>query len=155
MHARDISTNAAPGPNSRRILYIDGDQGFAMLAKFMLESMGHKVTLIAMPELALDALACSPGGWDMVIADFRLDGLTGLELAKAVRDMYPELPCGVISTKCDRETEKAAAAMGLPPVMAKPVALEEFYTLLARIASQVEADSARDGRPRADRSARA
>jgi len=126
-----------------------------MLAKFMLECMGHKVTLFANPEEALDALACSPGGWDMVIADFRLEGMSGLAVVKAVHEMYPDLPCGVVAANCGRETEKAAQAAGLHPILVKPIALEEFYTLLERVASQVGARPERPAALDAGLSARA
>ena len=155
MGQSDISSNAAHGPDSRRILYVDKDQGFAMLAKFMLECMGHKVSLFANPEEAIDALACSPGGWEMVIADFRLEGMSGLEVVKTVQGMYPDLPCGVVSAYCGRETEKAAQAAGMHPVLVKPVALEEFYTLLERVSGQVGSATERVVQPGADQSARA
>jgi two-component system cell cycle sensor histidine kinase/response regulator CckA len=117
----------------KEILYIDDDPAFGYLAKYMLERIGHKVTVFAKGQEALDALSSQPGQWDLVITDFRMPGLSGIEVARAVRDRHPGLPYAVISSYTGGEAVGAAVGAGLGAVLPKPTTLGEFEALVEEV----------------------
>jgi CheY-like chemotaxis protein len=98
----------APGPASlparaatpSRILLVDDDANVREATTAFLAELGHSVTAVAGGAEALDLL---DGGArpDLVIADFVMPGMTGLELARAVRERQPDLPLLLVTGFAD------------------------------------------------------
>ena len=124
-----------PAYAARQVMYIDDDPSFGFLFKRMLERIGHQVTVFKAPMDALEALAASPGEWDLVITDYRMPGLTGLDVAKILRQRHPQLPCAVISHFLGGDTAAKAAAAGVDPILPKPACLTDFERLVERFAA--------------------
>ena len=84
---------AAPASSSgsARILMVDDDALIAMSSVDMLEDLGHAVTEANSGAEALRILE-SGEAFDLMITDYSMPGMTGGQLAKAVRDMLPDLP---------------------------------------------------------------
>jgi DNA-binding NtrC family response regulator len=87
---------------------------------------GHVVTEAGNAHAALRLLKESPNGFDAIVTDQLMPGMTGLELMKRVSVTHPELPVVLISgymTGLD-----AAEASGRPGVrlLRKPVSLDEL-----------------------------
>lgn len=74
-----------------RILMVDDDALIAMASVDMLEDLGHEVVEA---NSGADALKCLESGnaFDLVITDYSMPGMTGAELAKAVREKVPGMP---------------------------------------------------------------
>lgn len=79
-------------PEQKRltILAVDDDPLVLMNTVFMLEDVGHAVIEANSGNQALSMLEEQPV--DMVITDQAMPHMTGLELAKAVRQRWPEIP---------------------------------------------------------------
>lgn len=74
-----------------RILLVDDDALIAMSSVDMLEDLGHEVLEANSGEQALDVLR-SADAVDLLITDFAMPGMTGMQLIQAARAMLPELP---------------------------------------------------------------
>lgn len=74
-----------------RILMVDDDALIAMSTVDMLEDLGHEVIEA---HSGLDALEILKSGQqvDLLITDYSMPKMTGAELAKAVRNLNPDLP---------------------------------------------------------------
>jgi PAS domain S-box-containing protein len=76
-------------PRGRAVL-VDDDSAVLRVAGRMLEKLGYSVRLAAG---APDALAaCREEPVDLLVTDVDMPGMSGLELAKQARDLYPALP---------------------------------------------------------------
>jgi PAS domain S-box-containing protein len=73
------------------ILVVDDDPLIAMSTVDMLEDLGHEVVGAKSGAQALEALQ-NDQKFDLLITDFSMPTMTGVQLAKAVREMHPELP---------------------------------------------------------------
>jgi CheY-like chemotaxis protein len=73
------------------ILFVDDDAIIAMAAGDMLRDLGHTVIEAHSGANALEILQ---GGRsvDLLLTDYARPGMTGLELARAARDLCPNLP---------------------------------------------------------------
>ena len=89
------STLPATG-TSLRVLMVDDDALIAMSSVDMLEDLGHVVTEANSGAAAL-ALLEAGNGFDLMITDYSMPGMNGAELAKAARNLVPELPILVAS----------------------------------------------------------
>jgi signal transduction histidine kinase/CheY-like chemotaxis protein len=78
-------------PTRMMILVVDDDPLIAMSTVDMLEDLGHEVVGAQSGAQALEVLRKN-GKFDLLITDFSMPKMTGVQLAKAVREMRPELP---------------------------------------------------------------
>ncbi|MGD8288579.1 MAG: ATP-binding protein [Gemmatimonadota bacterium] len=72
-----------------RILVVDDEAAVAGVTGSILEAYGHSVTSITDPYEALKELRREPGRYDVVVTDYSMPGLTGLDLVDAVREVSP------------------------------------------------------------------
>ena len=111
---------AAEGRGVRRfsILYAEQAPLVADAVRETLEAEGWRVEVCARGDEALRRLQHG-GCFDLLILDFRLPGLDGLELARRAR----ALPCGVrtpIIMFTDSEVERDARRAGVDAYLRKP-----------------------------------
>ncbi|WP_259149674.1 ATP-binding protein [Rhizobium sp. BIGb0125] len=84
----------AKGP--KRILLVDDDALIAMSSADMLTDLGHDVVEAYSGNEALQRLG-DGSEFDLLITDYSMPGMTGGELAIAVRDIVPDLPILIAS----------------------------------------------------------
>lgn len=124
---------AAPAPaqpaDGRHILVVDDDAAVAELIGETLQARGYRVTVYTDSREAFNHFAAAPAELDALVSDQTMPGLTGVELAKAVRALQPELPiilCTGYSATLDSELAtdlgvrlfyKPAPFEGLIPVL--------------------------------------
>jgi CheY-like chemotaxis protein len=123
-------TRAVPGrvasSPARQLLYIGSDPFCAFVAKHLLESIGHDVTVFATPAEAFAARYSCPDDWDLVVMDIGMSGLSGLDVARTLRDRHPGLHYAVISdVRLDNATSE-----GLSTIHPRPERVEEFGALV-------------------------
>ncbi|MDD1727470.1 MAG: PAS domain S-box protein [Methanospirillum sp.] len=73
------------------VLYVDDDFSLLEIGKLFLERMGEfRIELRDSAQNALHLLSTTP--FDIIISDYEMPGMDGLELLKTVRDQYGEIP---------------------------------------------------------------
>jgi CheY-like chemotaxis protein len=75
-----------------RILFVDDEELLIELGKAMLEPLGYSVRTEQSSLDALEVFHADPGGFDLVITDMTMPGITGMELAGKILDIRPEIP---------------------------------------------------------------
>jgi len=73
-----------------KILVVDDEQSFGALLGRVLRKLGHKTEVTCHPEDALERFRA--GGFDAVITDIDMPGMSGVEFARVIRAMESELP---------------------------------------------------------------
>jgi signal transduction histidine kinase len=85
---------AADTSISRRrltLLFVDDDFLISLSTVALLEDLGHDVVKASSGEAALDVLKAGKP-IDLMITDYAMPGMTGLQLAEAARKLRPDLP---------------------------------------------------------------
>jgi len=115
---------ALPPPAARgRILVVEDDEDAALFIRHVLEKRGQfNVTHTPDPASALAMAAAGP--WDLVITDLDLPSMSGRELTRALRRVYPSLPV-VLVTACEAAARGPACA---DAVLIKPLRVGELLT---------------------------
>lgn len=88
--AQDEQQASASG-RSLKILAVDDDSLVRETLCAMLEDMGHVVVSAESARHAIVAFE-TPGKFDLLLTDFSMPGMTGAELAEALRKLQPDLP---------------------------------------------------------------
>lgn len=95
-----------------RILVADDDGPSRFLIARLLEKrLGHTVTTAGSAKEALDALAVGSPGFDLLITDYQMPGMNGVELLNRIRDdgdaipaiLYSSAPLDTITERCVKE----------------------------------------------------
>ena len=81
----------------RTILCVDENEQSLSHRKIMLETRGYRVAAFTRGEDALVRFAA--GGIDLVIADMAMPGLDGPQLIAKIKDLSPQTPAILISSK--------------------------------------------------------
>ena len=80
----------APAPRRARVLVVDDDPQVRHVTASFLNGFGYDEAEVPSGEAALERLAAEP--FDLVVADLAMPGMSGLDLAEAVRTHWPALP---------------------------------------------------------------
>ena len=117
----------------RHILYLDDDDTLVFLVRRLLERRGYRVTAMLNQQDAINAVQDNPTGFDLLLTDFNMPGMSGLEVAKAVLAINPKLPVAVASGYITDELQADALAAGVREVVFKTDAVEDFCAMVARL----------------------
>lgn len=102
-----------------------------MLRDFLVKE-GHCVTEAESGERALCLLSGS--SFDLVLLDFRMPGMNGLEVLQEVKRINPEIDAVIITAYGTIETAVAVMKAGARDYITKPIDLDELSILIGRIA---------------------
>ncbi len=113
-----------------RVLVIDDDRALARYLETLLTRHGFLVTIAHTSSEALEKVMAQPHGFDLVITDQLMPQVTGLELARDIRDVRADLPVILCSGNPDAIDRTAMAHTSIKAVFPKPI---ESELLLAKV----------------------
>ncbi|WP_022682212.1 hybrid sensor histidine kinase/response regulator [Sphingobium bisphenolivorans] len=123
----DTADIVAPSPQQLVILAVDDDDLVLTNTAGMLEELGHTVFQAAS---GMDALRMvEDGAIDMVITDYAMPGMTGVQLADAVEEKVPGLPVVIITGFAELPPQATSR-----PRLNKPFKQAELAQMVAAIA---------------------
>ena len=125
---------------AHHILVVDDDSLVAESTVSMLEHLGHRAILTTSCIAALEALRTEPQ-IDLVITDQVMPGMTGIELARRMRQLRPELPVILAtgySELIQRRTEPGFVTLD------KPYHLEKLAAMITRVMTR-DVETPHDG----------
>jgi two-component system, OmpR family, response regulator CpxR len=115
----------------RTILCVDDNEQSLSYRKIMLETRGYRVANFRRGEDAL--LRFAEGGIDLVIADMAMPGLDGPQLIAKIKEVSPQTPAILISSKVRVYEHDSKADVFLTKGMYAPAdLLERVRVLLVR-----------------------
>ena len=118
---------------ARRILYVDDEGALVSLAKRLLTRRGHHVSGFTDPEMALEAFRAHAQDYDVMVTDMAMPRMSGMELAREVFALHPEMPVVMVSGFIRDGDEQSARAMGVGEVMLKPINLDDLERVVERL----------------------
>jgi CheY-like chemotaxis protein len=121
---------AAPTVRPLVILAVDDDGLVLMNTAAMLEDLGHRVIDVGSGAEALAALDAEPG-IDLVVSDQAMPGMTGVQLAAAIRARRPEMPIILATGYAELPGGEGAAL----PRLAKPFTQAQLAQALEAVAA--------------------
>jgi signal transduction histidine kinase/CheY-like chemotaxis protein len=130
----------APIPRgSERVLCIDDEQSLLALEKGMLELHGYRAHCVSDSREALFLFRADPGGFDLIITDQTMPGLDGLELAREIHQIRPDLPIILCSGYSSRVSDEALGEIGIRRLCPKPMTLRTFLTDVRAVLDEARA----------------
>jgi DNA-binding response OmpR family regulator len=119
------------------VLVVDDDPAIRSLVRTMLQRM--KVRSIADAgdaETGLQRIAAAERPFDVVVCDWNLPGLSGLELWRRVHATAADLPFLMVTGRDDAASIAEAVAAGVAAYVVKPFSQKELEAKLAYLSSR-------------------
>ncbi len=120
---------------SERIVIIDDEPAIATTIQSILTNLGYKVEAFTEGREALTAIKAAPDDFDLIISDYSMPRITGLEIVKELKEAGVSIPSILTSGYLDQKLEAAAAKAGVSKVILKPI---NTYRLTEAIQSVLE-----------------
>lgn len=117
----------------QHILYLDDDPSLVFLVERQLERRGYRISGYVDPQEALDVLRADPTGFDLVVSDYNMPDLSGLEVAREVHTIRADLPVVLVSGFVDEELRAQANEAGVQELILKGNAVENLCEEIVRL----------------------
>ncbi len=114
-----------------KILLVDDDEWIRDSLSFFFEAEGCNLLTFESAEEGMKAL--KQQAYDIVISDYKLPGMDGLEFLRRVKEKQPNAFEILITAYANCEILKEAKMMGVKDIIPKPFTSEDVETSLARI----------------------
>ena len=99
----------------------------------LFEELGYTPVGFTSSAAALDAFRADPKGFDAVITDERMPGMSGSALIRAMRGIRRSVPIVLVSGNVGGMVTTRAYNAGADEVLKKPLSARELATSLARM----------------------
>ena len=109
-----------------RILVIDDDLHMRTACARVLAKAGHTVTCAETGNEGLKTLGSSAAGFDVVLLDQLMPGMSGMETLAEIKVMAPDLPVIIITGSVSDETSAEFVDQGACDCLPKPFNPEQL-----------------------------
>ena len=116
-----------------RVLLVDDEPAVAEFMAELLESWGLEVTSQLSPVEAQTLFAADPEKYDLVVTDQTMPRLTGLDLARTLLTLRPNLPVILYTGYAEHLTEAQTRGSNIRAFVTKPIDIGAFFTLIEGI----------------------
>lgn len=123
-----------------RILLVDDEEPIARIGKRGLERFGYNVTMKTSSYQALEAFREQPDEFDLVITDYTMPGMTGLDLASELLNIRPSVPIVLISGVGEAKMLDEVGKIGIRDFLMKPAVGYELAQAVRKTMEQKKAD---------------
>jgi len=115
-------------PNSHticRVLLVDDNPDVLHVHQQMLERMQHHITLTRSGEEALAQFSQNPEAFDLIVTDFLMPGMDGMDLCAHIRQRDTQMPLLMITAYGENDKLQQADKLNIQ-ILSKPIAFQEL-----------------------------
>jgi DNA-binding NtrC family response regulator len=113
-----------------RIMVIDDEKIVCDMAKMSLDQEGYEVETFLNAEPALKRLAEQK--FDIVVTDYKMKGIDGMEVLRTVRRLYPDTKVIMITAFANLDAAIEALRSDVHDFFPKPVKIKELKASIQR-----------------------
>ena len=113
-----------------RILLVDDDGPIRSSLRIFFEAEGYEFLGVESAEKGLEEVGRQH--YDVIIADYRLPGMDGLEFLRTIRETHPQTKKIFTTAYAGRELFSEARQMGASGCIEKPLTVEKIEQFLSQ-----------------------
>ncbi|MCK5056087.1 MAG: PAS domain S-box protein [Candidatus Aminicenantes bacterium] len=132
IHKKDKGGGVIPG-GSEHILLVEDDVTLMEAEKTLLAELGYEVTALTSSIEALELFRKVPDKFNIVITDFVMPKLTGIQLTREIHSLRPDIPVIICTGYSDVITRHKADSMGVDDVIMKPIDLSRVAKSIRKL----------------------
>lgn len=133
-HEKETSTGKATvDERSPRVLVVDDEASVRNLEELRLPRLGYRAETYPGPEAALKAMKEEDGAYDLLLTDYLMPGMTGVELAERLHEAGFSLPVVLMTGYGAQVSKDEIDESGVSVLLRKPVDTHELEDALAQV----------------------
>lgn len=117
----------------KNILIVDDAMDLGRMLQAALETLGSDIRVTLVPSAEEGFLEASRRGMDLVVADIRLPGVSGLELTRKIRARNPDAKIIQISGLNEPDLESRSLEAGADLFLPKPLKVADFLESVQQV----------------------
>jgi PAS domain S-box-containing protein len=114
------------------ILFVDDEEALCKAGHEIMEHLGYKVIGRSSPVEALEAFREHPERFDLVITDMTMPKMTGIDLAREIIHIRPNLPIILCTGFSEMAIQAKATAIGIHEIVMKPTDVRSLAEAIRR-----------------------
>ena len=114
------------------VLLVDDQKDIVRLLHSSLQTLGHQLDLVDAPSGEEALLEASRRKIDLLVADYLLPGISGVELMRKIKARNTELKVIFISGMTERKARSEMLGAGAVAIFDKPIPLADFLDAVER-----------------------
>ena len=114
------------------VLLVDDQRDIVRLLHSTLQTLGHQMDIVDAPSGEEALLEASRRKVDLLVADYLLPGISGVELMRKIRVRNPEMKVIFISGMTERKARDEMLGAGAVAIFDKPIPLADFLDAVER-----------------------
>jgi two-component system cell cycle sensor histidine kinase/response regulator CckA len=135
VHAAEVPAAPAAVPalgqgQNQHILFVDDESPILEVAKVMLPRLGYRVTACNSPREALEVLRKPGVDIDLLMTDFSMPDMNGIDLIRASIRLKPGLPAVLLTGYGRPIDSKAAVGLNICEIVHKPFTMENLFSAI-------------------------
>jgi len=122
-----------PAGHGERILLVDDEPALVMIGTNICKRFGYNVTGFTSAKEALAAFTQQPNGFDLVITDLTMPGMTGIDLADKLLELRRDIPIVLSTGYIEESLREQASLLGFREILVKPLTAQLLTEAIQRI----------------------
>jgi PAS domain S-box-containing protein len=116
-----------------RILFVDDEPDIVTVNKDRLQRLGYDVVATTNSLDALKVFRANPDSFDLIITDYTMPHLTGVDLANEIRRMRSDIPIILCSGIHESPASEKSKKAGITEFAMKPLSKKEFSAIIRKV----------------------
>jgi CheY-like chemotaxis protein len=129
------------------VLVVEDDESTALFVTRVLSRNGFDASWVTDAEQASERLDSE--AFDVLLADYRLPGRNGMELARDIRQSQPGIGIAVMTSFAENQTELVARSHGADDFFEKPLHISNFVARIRELVARSRASCVQAASPSA------
>jgi CheY-like chemotaxis protein len=114
------------------ILFVDDEKVLANLASEMLEQLGYRIRTSTSSVEALSLFRTAPHEFDLIITDYTMPQMTGVDLATEILLIRPDMPIILCTGFSEKVNEAVTRKTGIKELVMKPFSMRSIAKVIRR-----------------------
>jgi PAS domain S-box-containing protein len=114
------------------VMIVDDEEAIRKFSTLLLESRGFTVEAFSDATSALSAAKNNSGKFDVAILDYTMPGKTGLELAKELESLIPDMPVILATGLMNKSNLEHRKSENIISILKKPIEAEDLIAAINR-----------------------
>ncbi|MFO7860632.1 MAG: PAS domain S-box protein [Desulfosalsimonas sp.] len=117
---------------SERILLVDDEKRVLEVEQMTLQKLGYQVTAFSDSPEAFNAFKSKPDHFDLVITDQSMPQISGIELARKIRQIRSHVPVILCSGYSEKITRETILEDDIQAILLKPISRQEMAGVIRK-----------------------
>jgi two-component system cell cycle sensor histidine kinase/response regulator CckA len=127
------SKDAPPGKDNERILLVDDEIDLVESAIRVLRWMGYQVKGVTLPAEAVEMIRAQPHQFDLIISDFSMPQMNGIQLAEEIKRINPGIPIILLTGFGSDISKKQIKSNVINGIVTKPISKNELAIVIRKV----------------------